>query len=1265
MKVLKLNLKRILVILMIFVTLMFFLAEAGRGVQAKSKLPNEGEFYYSGTTKGTYTVTQGIFDWLLENLGAIVDWLIGMATMLIRMVFVGWTALIEMLLTWVLETTMNMEVGIGSVNATNVSSNTDSTQNVTVEAIVFGLVPIFDINIFNLEYPKTTATGIDLFNQQCTTCEKIIPECTCNAGTADSKKCICSACEMKRENADLLAAYKMTCTNCGKGINECLCNTTSGAETCSCDLCNFKGKNTVLKVKQTVAEWYYIIRLIAIIAMLIVLLGVGIKMLTTSIASDKALYKRMLTDWVVGMIILFTIHYMMIIIININDSLVKVIREASISSVVDDQNVTDVEGSPSFRNPKKTNSNIEVSLYEEVRTRAYDPKLTNGMTGMILYATLVYFAIRFSFIYIKRYFTIIVLTLMAPGVGIAYAIQKVLTGKSGTFSTWLTEYIMNTIIQVVHAILYAAFVSMALKLALNSVSGMILAFVIMNYMMKAEKLFKKIFKMSSGGGSLLEATDSAGDPEKMKSALKQAQGLAFAAKPIGNALMKSPITKAALAVAKAPVNAGVLGGSLMKKKMDDWQVKDKVKNAVSNAGEKISDGVMGSKLLDKVPPGRGLKKLYKNLYNKHDDKLGIIAQGMEQGGYEEEEREALKAALYTDSRPLKEGETEEQRSKESARRWSEYSRLQKANKIYQKATKQSTWGVATAHVGKLLDYNNYFIPHEGKDGKQKVNPIKDRRRAKWVFDEKTRKPIRLDSLNSLINQQLSAENLLGFNEQNKKQMKQTMQYVGKGLAGVGSMFIGLGTCVAHPNLGMPLLAVGVAQTSKMVGKNKRKINTAKRLRANTYLAEGFEDTQEEVEKPYREERFKFERFNSGAMLTIQAQLQKAYEDDEQAIDEATAKYIMEKHPKLANKIVNGTAKPVSIKNLKYAEISDDKLNSDDVTRLYEKINTRKESVMLDHVFGGIGEEVDKLSLAHHKQIKKQAKKEKQVAIAMISEAMQQEYMQKVEELLAMDETTTESAPESRKTSKQDTEFVPLLKKTRADIASVKDVQSILEVAILEEASKTKKDVTQINIEDGKSRDNIKKTIESILIQKDGMADGQKVEDIIKDFDKEMVSAKTRLDKGSKAKKSKDKKETIKDILKDVTLGENGDEADFIKEITGFDVKASDDENAANYQKAKGKSAESKIPGLSKKEENKVVELLLLQKQMRELNVEAAKLKMSPSESNKRYEAARTFVLNEKSVEQRAKEAMASKRRHPTDNKYYGPVTDIVDLINNL
>ena len=174
----------------------------------------------------------------------------------------------------------------------------------------------------------------------------------------------------------------------------------------------------IIRLRKLVATWYTIIRLLAMAAMLVVLIAVGIKMALSTIASDKAVYKRMLVDWVVGVVIMFTIHYFMIFCIYMNGVIVKVIEDSAQSiNKVQMQQLSDSD-------TEITNAELEIKVYEEVRTRAYDARLINGLTGMVMYMTLVFFAFKYTLIYLKRLLTILVLTLMGPGVGVAYALQK-------------------------------------------------------------------------------------------------------------------------------------------------------------------------------------------------------------------------------------------------------------------------------------------------------------------------------------------------------------------------------------------------------------------------------------------------------------------------------------------------------------------------------------------------------------------------------------------------------------------------------------------------------------------------------------------------------------------------------------------------------------------------------------------------------------------------------------------------------------------------
>ena len=64
-------------------------------------------------------------------------------------------------------------------------------------------------------------------------------------------------------------------------------------------------------LQNVIARWYYILRTMAIVGMMSVLVYIGIRILISSTSEQKAKYKQLLGDWLVGMILLFTMQYIM------------------------------------------------------------------------------------------------------------------------------------------------------------------------------------------------------------------------------------------------------------------------------------------------------------------------------------------------------------------------------------------------------------------------------------------------------------------------------------------------------------------------------------------------------------------------------------------------------------------------------------------------------------------------------------------------------------------------------------------------------------------------------------------------------------------------------------------------------------------------------------------------------------------------------------------------------------------------------------------
>lgn len=765
--------KKLVLIIVTISLLLTFVATPS--AEAKLTL-GEGEYYYSGTTKGTYKASTNIFSWLLANIGDIADWLLGIMTMGIRMVFVGWTALIEKILTWTLEGTTGVETEDG-VSSTDLSSISDSSNNITVQAIVYNQVPAFDVNFFNLDYDKTySGTGKKL---HCDKCDKDVNEAGCCK--ADGTGCEC--------------ACKGNCDDCQRYIAAL----------------NVQGDPIIVQIKKVVATWYYVMRFLAAAALLIVFVGVGLKMALSTIASEKAVYKRMLVDWVVGAILVFAIHYIMIFVVYMNGALIKVVKESanSINKVsmmqLAEKSDTDIE---------YTDEELEISIYEAVRTRAYDPKLMNGLTGMLMYMTLVYFAIRYSIVYLKRLLTLIVLTLMAPAVGVSYAIQKVFSGKSQSLTNWGTEYTMNVLIQVVHAIIYSVFISTALILSLQSVAGMILALILMNYSLKAEKTFRTIFKMGAGG-SLLDHTASAGDAEKLQEGFNTAKGLAMGAKPAAKALMKTPYAKALTGAAKLGVAGAMYGGSKIKQGVDSLKDSFGGKNGESGDSPEPTGGLPAGapQTSAQLPEGDvAVADATPSVGTKEDSVKPASAKELINTGEAQ-----LKANLHAAAAQVNAEKTAYGSDKVTPKTQNTFNQaMANLNKYKSIGADISTGKIIKGHAEKLVDVKNHYSLQYNSDGKVTFSSYmktvfgtehRDFQTGKYVSDK-----------NAFFHE-LSSEKLFGFTPEDKKVFKeQVWNPIKQTYGGIAAMFIGMGTMVAHPSLGLPMAVGGAAMARKGLKK---------------------------------------------------------------------------------------------------------------------------------------------------------------------------------------------------------------------------------------------------------------------------------------------------------------------------------------------------------------------------------------------------------------------------------------------------------------
>ena len=93
------------------------------------------------------------------------------------------------------------------------------------------------------------------------------------------------------------------------------------------------------ELQSSIASWYIALRNIALVALLSVLVYIGIRIVLSTIASDKAKYQQMLVDWIVALCLVFLMHYIMSFAVTINEKIIDAISSITIATYGDESGV--------------------------------------------------------------------------------------------------------------------------------------------------------------------------------------------------------------------------------------------------------------------------------------------------------------------------------------------------------------------------------------------------------------------------------------------------------------------------------------------------------------------------------------------------------------------------------------------------------------------------------------------------------------------------------------------------------------------------------------------------------------------------------------------------------------------------------------------------------------------------------------------------------------------------------------------------------------
>ncbi len=279
---------------------------------------------------------------------------------------------------------------------------------------------------------------------------------------------------------------------------------------------NIISESSASILQETISSWYYVLRNTAIVAMLSILVYMGIRMIISSASKDKAKYKQMFIDWLVGMCLILTMHYIMICIVNlsqkINGFIYPMCQENIIAYLPPNTTIKIPQKIDESGNIIQEAKEITLENNEQANVPIWNTNLigyarliaggfANGdeaergqvitkIEYTIIYTVMVIYTIIFTVIYLKRVLYMAFLTIISPLVAMTYPLDKIHDGQAQGFNTWIKEYIFNALLQPFHLLIYTILIGSVMNLASKYP---IYAIVALGFIIPAEKMLKNMF----------------------------------------------------------------------------------------------------------------------------------------------------------------------------------------------------------------------------------------------------------------------------------------------------------------------------------------------------------------------------------------------------------------------------------------------------------------------------------------------------------------------------------------------------------------------------------------------------------------------------------------------------------------------------------------------------------------------------------------------------------------------------------------------------
>lgn len=229
-------------------------------------------------------------------------------------------------------------------------------------------------------------------------------------------------------------------------------------------------------IRPNIQLWYVAFRNLAIVLCAIIVIYIGLRMALATVAEAQAKYKKMFTNWLISLCLLFLMHFLIYGLLYVSKIITKVFKEAMEAMETDFS---------------------EEELVGNMFTSVWKAKGAQKFGVVVMIYVLVYHELKYFILFLTRMIHFYYLVAISPLVTVTYSLDKMKDSKAQAFSQWLNNIINEIFLGPIECLVYIIFVFTA-GVIMSEVP--LLAIIMIISMGQGEKAIKKVLGIRARRG---------------------------------------------------------------------------------------------------------------------------------------------------------------------------------------------------------------------------------------------------------------------------------------------------------------------------------------------------------------------------------------------------------------------------------------------------------------------------------------------------------------------------------------------------------------------------------------------------------------------------------------------------------------------------------------------------------------------------------------------------------------------------------------------